>query len=589
MDVSTARAPQSDAGRLPAGAPASLRGTWRSAGSPGANVSAVRLDPLHLAHSGLPEGWSLEDATVFFSESAVHAVELPEGAMRPPVGSLPSELESWMEVVRYAHRELWAGVPSLGTTLVLSTADALWVYARGAHRVRVACESGDVAPREIPLGDGRGRLWSLDPGARWVVETRVEAEKEVTWTARWVPAPSLVPAASGASPAVAAPPSRPSPLARPLAVVRRRWRRDPWMRRGVGAAGAIAGLALALALLPRASVTTATQWIGDVAWGRYRVRVTTVPEGTKLLVDGHDTGRLAPAWLVLSEGEHKVEVTLGEYGTTSFTVKGARGGRAKRSASLLGRLALGCADPTIVLYARVEGRALGRLPASLDSVPAGRRHVSFQGRDVTPWVEEVSVVAGQTTQFMARPERVPESGVVVARAYRVGPQGLKDQPGAVLFLDGKRSVVTPGKITVSRGLHTARLVYDKEASPVQLLRVEGGGELYATAEFGRSPEPTVADQLAGAPSIAAPPRVRASLTSTMPIRVSEMRLSVRRWGREFQRVSMTLRQGADGPVGEAELPLAGMTAGMALDYFVIIKSDDGEEFVSEMRTVKVTP
>src|SRR6185312_12974137 len=102
-----------------------------------------------------------------------------------------------------------------------------------------------------------------------------------------------------------------------------------------------------------------------------------------------------------------------------------------------------------------------------------------------------------------------------------GPQGLTDQPGAVLFLDGKRAAVTPSKITVTRGLHTARLVYGKEASPVQLLRVEGGGQLYATAEFGRSPEPVVAEQLVGAVSIAAPPRVRASLTSQMAIRVTE--------------------------------------------------------------------
>ena len=73
------------------------------------------------------------------------------------------------------------------------------------------------------------------------------------------------------------------------------------------------------------------------------------------------------------------------------------------------------------------------------------------------------------------------------------------------------------------------------------------------------------------------------------IAITSSPASVRRWGREFQRVTMALRQGADGPVGEAELSLAGMSPGMALDYFVIVKSDDGEEFVSEMRTVKVTP
>jgi hypothetical protein len=338
----------------------------------------------------------------------------------------------------------------------------------------------------------------------------------------------------------------------------------------------------------------AGQWVGDVAGGRYRVWVTSVPAGTKLLVDGRDTGKLTPAWVVVAEGEHRIESSLGEYGTTTFSVKGGRGGRKTMRVALLGRLALGCADSTITLTARMEGRSIGRLPASVDSVPAGRRQVSFQGRDVTPWVEEVSVVAGQTTSFLAHPERVPDDGVVITRAYRVGPEGLKDLPGAVLYLDGKKACVTPGKLVVSRGLHTAKLVSGTEASPVQLLRVEGGGELYATAEFGRSPEPTVCDLLVGAVSVgaaslAAPPTVRATLSSQLPIQVSEMRVQVRRWGREFTRVSMNLHDAPGGPTGDAALPIQGLPPGATLDYFVIVKSVDGEEFVSEMRTVKIVP
>jgi hypothetical protein len=201
----------------------------------------------------------------------------------------------------------------------------------------------------------------------------------------------------------------------------------------------------------------------------------------------------------------------------------------------------------------------------------------------------VSVVAGQTTSFLAHPERVPENGVVIARAYRVGQDGLKDLPGAVLYLDGKKACVTPDKITVSRGLHTAKLVSGNEASPVQLLRVEGGGELYATAEFGRSPEPSVSDQLVGAVSLATPPTVRATLQSQLPIQIKEMRISLRRWGREFSLVSMNLHDSAGGIMGDAVLPTTGMSPGQTMDYFVTIKSIDGEEFVSEMHTVKIVP
>jgi len=581
-------------------------GTWRSAPSPGVKVCALRLDTVHLAHSGLPEGWSLEDAEAFFTESAHQAVTLPEGAVPPPA-SLPEEVESWIEVVRYAQRELFEGTPGLGTTLVMAAGEGLWVYARGGHRVVMTSQDGESAgresgAREVARPDGRGRLWKLDPRWRWTIEARIEGESEPIWTARWRPALVVVQAKSEAESADAAAPepatelepapsavSRPSWHVRPLAVARRVWQSDARVRRGVILVCALALAAFGISRVPRAPMQRAGEWIGDVARGRYRVWVTSVPPGTKLILDGKDTGKVTPAWILMSEGEHRVETSLGEYGTTSMSVKGGRGGRKTMSTALLGRLALGCADSTITLTARMEGRNIGRVPAALDSVPAGRRQVSFQGHDVTPWVEEVSVTAGQTTSFIARPERVPDDGVVIARAYRVGPEGLKDLPGATLYLDGKKACATPGKLVVSRGLHTAKLVTGTESSPVQLLRVEGGGELYATAEFGRSPEPTVVDQLVGAVSLATPPVVRATLTCPTPVQIGEMRLSYRRWGREFSRLSMNLHDSASGPMGDVALPVSGMAPGSSLDYFVTIKAVDGEEFVSEMHTVKIVP
>jgi hypothetical protein len=578
-------------------------GTWRSEPTPGAKVCAVRLDTVHLVHSGLAEGWEADQAEAFLAESAVLAVVAPEGAMRPRT-LLPPDVESWIEMVRYLQRELWEGAPGLGTTVALVTADALWVYTRGAHRVSLSSADKGIEPHEVARHDAKGRLWKLEPRARWTIESRIEGETDPVWTARWRPALGIVPPrvepaveAAGA-PAVGEAPETPATLVpaaprrrgwlgRRLVYLRRRWRLDAGLRQSVLAIVCLGLAVFAVSRVPRAQMQEAGEWVGDVATGHYRVWVTSVPAGTKVLVDGRDTKQLTPTWVIVATGEHRIDASLGEYGTTSFSVMGGRGGRKTMHIALLGRLALGCADSTVTLSARMEGRKIGTLPAIVDSVPAGRRQVSFQGRDVTPWVEEVSVVAGQTTSFLARPERVPDNGVVIARAYRVGQEGLKDLPGAVLFLDGKKACVTPGKLVVSRGLHTARLVIGKESSPVQLLRVEGGGELYATAEFGRSPEPSVSDQLVGAVSLVKPPTVRATLQSQLPIQVSEMRLSVRRWGRDFQRVSMNLREAAGGPVGEGVLPLDGMPEGSSMDYFVTIKTIDGEEFVSEMRTVKI--
>src|SRR5262249_58904877 len=159
-------------------------------------------------------------------------------------------------------------------------------------------------------------------------------------------------------------------------------------------AAGVAVACVAASRLPRAPMERAGQWLGDVASGRYRVWVTSVPAGTKLIVDGHDTGKHTPGWVVVAEGEHRIEPSLGEYGTTSFSVKGGRGGRKTEHVALLGRLSLGCADSTITLNARMDGRNIGRLPAGVDSVPPGRREGGFPGREGTPPVEEGEVGGG---------------------------------------------------------------------------------------------------------------------------------------------------------------------------------------------------
>jgi hypothetical protein len=96
-------------------------------------------------------------------------------------------------------------------------------------------------------------------------------------------------------------------------------------------------------------------------------------------------------------------------------------------------------------------------------------------------------------------------------------------------------------------------------------------------------------ELLGAPSVAQPPVVRARLRSPMPIRVSEMRLYFRAAGREFQRLSMGLRAGDTEVEADAALPVKGLAPGTMVSYFVTVRSDEGEEFVGEMRSVKLVP
>ena len=320
---------------------------------------------------------------------------------------------------------------------------------------------------------------------------------------------------------------------------------------------------------------------------RYRLHVTSYPAGAAVLVDGIDTGETTPAVLELTQGAHRILVSLGSFGATEFTVEGRRAERLEHHEELLGSLIVGLGDPDVNLQARLDGRPIGPLPTRVDSVPAGRRHLSFHGREVRPWTEEVDVVAGKITQITAQPELLPENGVVVARSFEVSSDGLTEVHGAAVYLDGRHAGSTPTRLTVSRGYHTVRLTREGESSPVQLLRVEGGGELYATAEFGRSPEPRVRVETPARVSLASLPEVRASLESKSAVRVRDVYLYWRAPGGEFERRPMRLGADVQGLGGSLRLPADSTLVGKQAEFFVLIETDQGEECVGGVQTVRV--
>jgi hypothetical protein len=348
-------------------------------------------------------------------------------------------------------------------------------------------------------------------------------------------------------------------------------------------------VALLIAAAPRETIERSWTWVGDFVAARYRAQLTSVPPGARILVDGQDTSLLTPAEIVLTRGSHRIETSFDDFGANTFHLEGNRGERIQHHVDLLGTLIITNADTSLVLFGRLDDQPIGELPAVIDSVPVGRRQLSFQGRDVHPWAEEVDVVVGRTTQLVARPERVPDKGIVVARAYAVSAGGVEEVKGAAVYLDGRRAAWTPARLEVSRGYHTVRLVSASARSPVQLLRVDGGGELFATAEFGRSPEPEVMVEAADEAPLAKPPVVRAYLTSTGPIRVRQMRFFWREEDGEFDRLPMTVATTELGISGEILVPIAGLQPWGWLEYFIVVESDQGEEFVSEIRRLRILP
>jgi hypothetical protein len=564
--------PSGEAGSVDA---AEGRGSWVSDLPAGPKVCTLRLDSTHLLHTGLGAGWSVGEVQAYFADCAAELIRPRAGGMIPP-GEWPTEINGWGEAIRFAQDEFWAASEPQGTTVAFELGDRLWVLTRGDHRVT-------SAPELYPRPSWGGCLWHLDRTKRWRIEVGLKDGPGTIWTARWQREGDVVPK----RPVVKAS-KTPKPTANPklrIPYIPEKWRGHA----AIG--GAVAGLLLVIALLfaaiPKEGAKETWLWVGDFAAARYRAQITSYPEGAKILVDGEDTALETPAEVVLTRGAHRIEMNFGEYGGSTSQLEGGRGERLTHHVDLLGRLIVANADTSVVLYARLDGEPIDQLPAILDSVPVGRRQLSFQGRDVHPWTEEVDVVVGGTTQFVARPERVPDKGVVVARAYTVNADGLEEVKGAAIYLDGEKVGWTPARLEVSRGFHTVRLVSSWARSPVQLLRVDGGGELFATAEFGRSPEPEVMVDAAKDGSLADPPLVRAYLSSTGPIRIRRMRFFWRPQGDDFKRMTMVTKTTNIGVVGEVIAPLENFEPWSRLEYFIVIESDQGEEFVSEIQRIRV--
>jgi hypothetical protein len=568
-------------------------GPWVSDPPAGPKVCTLRLDSTHLLHTGLGGGWSVVEIQAYFADCARELIRPAPGGMVPP-GEWPTEINGWGEAIRFAQDEFWAAAEPQGTTVALDLGEHLWVLSRGAHGVSICNESDGRTPERFSRPSWGGSVWRLDRKMTWRVEVSLEDGPGAIWTARWRgETPKPVPAAQ----TPASLPAAPAEPRRETVTVASWWAGlSPTMRRrlriGGGVVAAFLVLALALAAIPRDVIEGNWVRVGDFVAARYRAQVTSYPEGAKILVDGVETSLVTPAEVLLDRGTHRVEASLGEFGSQSFELEGGRGDRVDHHVDLIGRLFVANADSSVVLFARLDGEPVGELPAMLDSVAAGRRQISFQGRDVHPWVEEVDVVVDGTTQIVAQPERVPDKGVVVARAYTVSAEGLEEVKGAAVYLDGKRVGWTPTRLEVPRGYHTVRLVSAWDRSPVQLLRVDGGGELFATAEFGRSPEPEVHLDAPTRVAQGSSPIVQARLSSTGPIRIREMRFFWRGEDSEdgeFERLAMKVETTPLGITGRIVPPTYGFEPGSWMQYFIVVESDQGEEFVSEMQRLRITP
>lgn len=405
-------------------------------------------------------------------------------------------------------------------------------------------------------------------------------------------APEPEPGTLVSAPATAVPPALARPrVLPPRSIATPRAARPAWPAWPAGSARlpwVLAGVT-ALAVLVLLAVW-AREPVSNAIVGRYDLALTTRPAGATVRVDGELVPGRTPLTVALVPGEHRVELTYGEYANAVLTVDGDRGESLRRDFAWTGSVAVSSADTTADLSVSFDGKPWGALPLWRDDVPVGVHRLSFQGKGVRPWEEEVKVRTGQSTRIVAEPVRVPDYGLVTARAERVSREGVEDVEGASVFVDGKPAGGTPLDLHLSPGAHSVRIASGSELGPVHLIDVQAGGRFYASTTFGRPAEPAVVFAAPTRLSRAAPPVLAVRLEAGVPLPVRRMRLFVRGAGAaKFDAIDLDVVRDEGRPRGTIRFPVAGLAAGSTVRYYVAIETREGEEYFSEVRTAVVTP
>ena len=515
-------------------------------------------------------------------------------------GGLPLPVRQFLAGLGFLRDHLWAGSESDPPALAgfLLHEGRLWALRAG---IEVRLDQMTGAPVRVPwheTPDGPSLAWG-EAEARevWRLECAgpagvlaVHARPALTSVLGTMRDEAMSDSSTPIGPALQVVAARP-PAARAsrattrpaAAALLQAWRLRPQATLVAVACLAVAGLA-GLAIWAREPVSRALV-------GRYDLALVTRPAGATVRVDGKLVAGRTPLTLPLEPGEHRVELGYGEYAHAVITVDGSRDETVRREFTWMGSLAVSSADTTARLRVTLDGKPLGTLPLWRDEVEVGRHRLSFQGTGVRPWEEEVKIKVGQSTRVLAEPVRVPDYGLVTARAERVSSDGVEDVEGASVFVDGKAAGATPLDLRLSPGPHSVRVASGPELGPVHLIDVQAGGRFYASTTFGRPAEPAVAFEAPRAIARATPPRLAVRLHSDVPLPVRRMRLFTRAPGSErFAAADLAIaRDGGGSPRGTIAFPVAGLAAGATVRYYVSIETREGEEYFSEVRTAVVTP
>jgi hypothetical protein len=321
---------------------------------------------------------------------------------------------------------------------------------------------------------------------------------------------------------------------------------------------------------------------------RFECRIESQPPGAWIAVDGKSLNRLTPATLELPPGDHTVMLTVPDFGSASFPVKGQAKEHTSLAAELGGTLSVRAGDARRRIEVSVDGVDRGLAPLTLAALSPGAHEVRFSAPGLTPWGQTVRIGVREDAEILARPFQSPATGLLEVKATQTDEDGVRAIEGAAVFVDGRRRGTTPLTLELASGPHSIRVSHRDDQAPVQVIDLPGGNQRFASFQFGlgiEAPRFTLIGETGAMPRDR-PSVVSVALGDVSSDEVREMWLHVRSPEGSWRRYPMQQLEGSGAVVGVAVFPLAMLDSKGRAPYYASAATMLGDEYFTELQNVE---
>jgi hypothetical protein len=322
-----------------------------------------------------------------------------------------------------------------------------------------------------------------------------------------------------------------------------------------------------------------------IGGARYECRVTSVPAGARITIDGKSAELATPTTLLLKPGHHSIALSVDGAGSRSYPVNGDARQRVTLEADLTGSLVVKAPGDGSSVSVWMDGSPMGPAPVALDHVEPGLHELAYGNPGGERTEEVIQVHIGRRAEAIARSlAGASADGEVEVRAKLIDDTGTVDLRTARVWVDGALRGVTPLVLRLPRGRHSFRAAYAGEQSEVDVIDLPGGNRRFADFTFGRDEQLPRIVVTEGLTAAADAQTVAVRLDGMQKDDVLEMWLHVRAPRGTWMRYPMALHDKATGVVGSVTIGTNAEFDVGYVPYYVSATSRTGDEYFTEIRT-----